>query len=316
MYDIENIELGCSGRRISRLGMGTWALGGHGWGYVEDNISIKAVKFAVDHGITFFDTADVYGLGKSEELLAKALGCNRHHVTICTKGGVRWNDQRNIWIDTSPSYLKNAVEGSLRRLKIDCIPLYYIHKTDNFTPLAESLVALDKLRLEGKIMEIGVSNISVNLLSEVVHYVNISAVQIRINIFERKLLYEFDQFCRDNSITLVAWGALADGLLTGKFNSKSKFPEDDHRSKMDDFSGEKYSKNLNIVGNLKILADDQGIEMAEMALRWILDSSSSTVSLFGAKTEKQVSENMKAFNWRMTNRILSQINGIADEYDA
>ncbi len=130
---LETMQIGQSGITISRLGMGCWAIGGHGWGTVNDEDSIQAVRYALDNGITFYDTADAYGLGKSERLLTDTLGEYRKKVVIATKGGIRWNENGKVYADISPLYLRQAVEKSLRRLKLDCIPLYYIHKPDELT---------------------------------------------------------------------------------------------------------------------------------------------------------------------------------------
>ena len=124
MSTLETMRLGPAGPKISRLGMGCWAIGGHGWGKVKDADSIRAITCALKNGVTFFDTADAYGLGKSETLLADVLGSSRNDVVIASKGGVRWNESGTVWNDISPSYFRQAAENSLRRLKLDCIPLY------------------------------------------------------------------------------------------------------------------------------------------------------------------------------------------------
>ena len=138
MMEIESTILGRTDVRISRLGMGGCPLGGHGWGPTTERDSIRAVERAVELGVDFFDTADCYGLGRSEELLSQALGSRRHEVTIATKFGVRWDKQNRTWKDTSAQYLRQALTASLRRLRLDCIPLYYIHWPDEHTPIEEN----------------------------------------------------------------------------------------------------------------------------------------------------------------------------------
>lgn len=313
MSSLESMTLGLGGPLISRLGMGCWAIGGHGWGSVDDEDSLRAVSCALDRGVTFFDTADVYGLGKSETLLARALGSSREKVVIASKGGVRWDGAGKVWNDISPVYLKQAVENSLTRLKIDCIPLYYIHKPDAVTPIQESIAMLERLREEGKIGAIGVANFTEDQLADALRIARVSAIQVRLNVFDRtseKLL----NLCMQHAITLVAWGALADGMLTGKFTGKTKFSEDDHRGRMPEFKGDAFLENLKSVALLEHLAASSGHQVNQLALRWVLDYAKETCSLFGAKTDRQVIQNLGANGWKLTQGDLAKIDAIACRY--
>ncbi|MHB9099485.1 MAG: aldo/keto reductase [Syntrophales bacterium] len=298
---------------ITRLGMGCWAIGGHGWGRVREEDSIRAVRCALENGVTFFDTADAYGLGKSETLLASVLGLSRTKVVIASKGGVRWNQSGKVWSDISPAYLRMAVENSLRRLKIDCIPLYYIHKPDEITPIQESVAALERMREDGKIGAIGVANFSAEQLLQALQVAPVVAVQARLNIFDRDASKDLLDICRKHGITLVAWGALADGLLTGKFTANIKFSDDDHRSKMPEFAGDAFLDYLKCVELLKQLATDRGRHVNQLALRWVLDFASFTCSLFGAKTDIQVMENLGADGWNLTKEDLAAIDSVVSE---
>lgn len=302
--------LGKHGPKISRLGMGCWAIGGHGWGKVNDDDSMRAVRQAVEGGITFFDTADTYGLGKSERLLAEALGEDRKDIVIATKGGVRWNDSGKVWTDISPAYLREAVENSLTRLRIDCIPLYYIHKPDGTTPIRESVAALEKLREEGKIGAMGLANITSSQLLEGLEVASIAAVQVRFNIFDKDNIQDLLHICESNDISLVAWGVLADGLLTGKFTPDTVFSEDDHRSRMSDFVGDVFRKNLQIVDSLNQFAHAKKVKLCQLAIRWVLDYSKRTCALFGAKTDKQVIENFGANGWKLSEYDMAVIDHI------
>jgi aryl-alcohol dehydrogenase-like predicted oxidoreductase len=307
------MHLGRTGLYISRLGMGCWAIGGHGWGQVRDEDSIRAVQGALENGVTFFDTADAYGLGKSETLLAKVLGSSITQVVIASKGGVRWNESGNIWSDSSPAYLRLAVENSLRRLKLDCIPLYYIHKPDEVTPIQESVAALERMCEEGKIGAIGVANFSADQLLQALQVALVAAVQVRLNIFDRDTSKELLGICREHGITLVAWGALADGLLTGKFSTNTKFSEDDHRNRMPEFTGNNFLKYDKCLKLLKQLAADRGRKVGQLALRWVLDFEPFTCSLFGAKTDIQVMDNLGADGWSLTKEELAAIDSIVAE---
>ena len=313
MTSLEKMQLGKTGIEISRLGMGCWAIGGHGWGKVNDEDSIRAVRCALDNGVTFFDTADAYGLGKSETLLADVLGPLRKDVVIATKGGVRWNESGKVWTDISPGSLRQAVENSLRRLKLDCIPLYYIHKPDDVTPVQESVFALARLREEGKIGAIGVANFNADQILQALQAAPIDAVQVRFNVFDQDNINKILSICRDHNITLVAWGALADGLLTGKFKAVTIFPPDDHRSRMAEFDGDNILRYAKCVEMLEALASSTGHRISHLALRWVLDIAPFTCSLFGAKTDTQVKENLGANGWTLTNEILEMIDSITLE---
>lgn len=301
------MQLGAAGPAISRLGMGCWAIGGHGWGAVNDADSVAAVRYALENGVTFFDTADTYGLGKSETLLTQALGASRSEVVIASKGGVRWNDTGKIWTDISPAYLRVAVENSLRRLQLDCIPLYYIHKPDGITPIQESVAALEQMRKEGKIGSIGIANFTGSELALALQVAPISAIQVRLNLFDQGAS-ELLSLCKKHAVSLVAWGALADGLLTGKFTKDIRFSSDDHRSRMAEFSGERFVKNLKAVGLLDQLAVSRNRQVAQLALRWVLDYSEMTCALFGAKTKQQVVQNLGADGWKLTPDEIETIN--------
>lgn len=292
---------------ISRIGFGCWAMGGHGYGAVDDGESIKAVKKALDCGINYFDTADVYGFGKSENILRQALEKSRHKVIIASKGGVRWDSSGKTWKDCSPHYLRKAVEGSLLRLGLDCIPLYYIHWPDGQTPISDAVGMLGRLMQEGKIGSIGVSNFSGPQLEEALSYERIQAVQVRYNILQRTRALELVPICRQNNISLVAWGALGAGLMTGKFTADTHFGDSDHRSRSPEFQGDRFLNNLLQVDNLRTISSSKGVTMGQLALRWVLDRLNPSCVLFGAKTEQQVTENMGAIGWQLTNDDLAAI---------
>jgi aryl-alcohol dehydrogenase-like predicted oxidoreductase len=216
----ETTRLGGLGPAVSRLGLGCWAFGGHGWGRVDDSESIEAIRFALDAGCNLYDTADVYGFGHSETLLRRALGGKRRSVVIATKGGVRWEPSGRTWRETSGSYLRHAVEASLQRLSLESIPLYYVHWPDQRTPIEETIAALCDLQKEGKVLSIGVSNFNEAQLGEALTCARVAAVQVQYSLFERSAASAVESLCRAHDITMVGWGSLADGLLTGKFRAE------------------------------------------------------------------------------------------------
>lgn len=310
MIDLDFFSLSDRYSQVTKLGMGCWVAGGHGWGQVDDDDSIAAIRCAFENGITFFDTADCYGLGKSESILYQALGNNLKSLCVASKGGVRWDGSGNVWNDSSPAYLRCAVEASLKRLKLESIPLYYLHKHDNVTPITETMGVLMRLREEGKIGEIGVANFSVEQLATALHSAPIKAVQVQYNLLYPDLGVELSALCQQYGVQLIAWGALCDGLLTGKFSSAATFSEDDHRSKMPAFAGEQFLSNLACVDNLSEIARFRGVSLSQLALRWVMDSNGWSSPLFGARTCKQVEQNIGAARWKLSQEELDLI----DEY--
>lgn len=293
---------------VSRLGLGCWAIGGHGWGKINDDESINAIRYAYERGVTFFDTANVYGFGKSEKMLRLALGKNLNSLFVATKGGVRWDKNGKVWNDSSPEYLTLAVEASLQRLGIERIPLYYIHKLDGKTPISDIMGALMRLREAGKIGEIGVSNFTAPQLAEALTVAPVRAVQVRFNLLERVRGEELESLCSRFNVKLVAWGALADGLLTGKFNLSTTFGEDDHRSRMPDFQGERFVENLQRIEALSTIARERNVSLNQLALRWIIDRYDWSCPLFGAKTVDQVADNLGAIGWRLSPEVMAAID--------
>jgi len=310
MIGLESIAFSEKGPRVSRMGMGCWAVGGHGWGKIDDAESIAAIRHAFDRGVTFFDTADTYGLGKSETMLREALGKGLRSVLVASKGGVRWDESGRVWNDASPEYLEQAIDASLRRLGLERIPLYYIHKLDGKTPIPEIIGCLSRLGKRGKIGEIGVSHFSVAQLEEALSIAPIRAVQVRLNLLERESGDEWTSMCKTHDIKLVTWGALADGLLTGKFQAETSFGVDDHRSRLPDFQGERFIENLRRIEALKPIARERGVSLSHLALRWIMDKYPWTCPLFGAKTAAQVEENLGADGWHLTQEEIDAIERV------
>ncbi len=293
--------------KISALGYGCWALGGHGWGLVNNGDLSGSVYKALESGINFFDTADVYGLGRSEIFLSKILGKNRHKVVIATKGGIRFKNGKT-YKDNSVSYIRKAVEDSLRRLRVETIPLYYIHSPDGVTPIKEIIGEMVRLREEGKIQAIGMSNFSPKKINTALSITQIDAVQMRWNLLYPQEGNSIISICEKHKILLVAWGVLADGLLTGKFTAETHFGLNDHRSQAAHFQGKKFLSNLKRVSKLSDFARQHSVPLCQVALRWVIDHSSSACALFGAKRPDQVDLNIAALNWKMSSKELDEIN--------
>jgi aryl-alcohol dehydrogenase-like predicted oxidoreductase len=296
---MEYKKLGITDFAVSRIGFGCWAMGGHGYGVVDDNDSISAVEKALDLGVNFFDTADIYGFGHSERILSKALGNRRHDVVIATKFGVYWNEQGQFYKDISPSWAVKALEGSLRRLQVDCIPLYQIHWYDGKTPIEATMEILSRCRDAGKIRYIGCSNLPLALIDAARKIDCLISIQSQFNVTQR----QNEDLLRDcfvaRNMGVLVYGVLARGLFSGKYDSKSQFGENDTRAVDENFQGEKLTRNLLLVKELQKLGVFYEKSAAQIAMRWTLDSPFVTSALVGMKNVDQLVENIGALGWRL-----------------
>jgi aryl-alcohol dehydrogenase-like predicted oxidoreductase len=291
---MEYQRLGLTDLKVSRIGFGCWAIGGHGYGNVDDSESIKAIHKALDLGINFFDTADVYGFGHSEEILGKALGGKRNDVIVATKFGVNWDENRRTFKDCSAKRIVEALDGSLRRLKIDCIPLYQIHWHDGKTPIEDVMEALFKCKEEGKIKYIGGSNFPFELTKEAMKTGMIDSIQLPYNFINKNWSDEIVHYVSALKLGVIAYQVLARGLLAGKFNENIQFGPQDTRAFDKDFQGSKFIKNLNIVRKMKKIALKYGKTTSQLAIRWVLDNPNVSCALVGALTQIQVVDNCGA----------------------
>lgn len=297
---------------VSRLAFGCWAIGGHGWGDVSDKDSITAIKLALDMGVNFFDTADVYGFGHSEEVLSKALGEKRHDVVIATKFGVCWDEQANISRNNSSAYIVKALEDSLLRLRVDCIPLYQIHWPDSNTPIEETMLTLMECKKQGKIQNIGCSNFSYTQLNKAMDYGNIVSLQSPYSLLDRGIENRVPGDCVKNSISLITYGALVKGLLSGKFNKNSKFTVNDIRSRDSNFLGEKFVRNLEFCEIVDNMAYKYNKTSAQVALRWVLDTTGVTAAIAGIKSAHQIQDNIGALDWNLLPEDYHLLSALVD----
>src|SRR5690349_3789799 len=214
---MQRIEIGSSGVQTSRIGLGTWAIGGWMWGGTDERESIDTIRSAVERGVTLIDTAPVYGFGRSEEIVGKALaeGGLRNKVRIATKVGLAWNDGA-VFRDSCPARIRQEIEDSLRRLRTDVIDLYQVHWPDLETPVAETARTLENLRREGKIRAIGVSNYSPAQMDAFRTVARLDAVQPPYNLFEREIDADVLPYAKRNGLTVLSYGALCRGLLSGR----------------------------------------------------------------------------------------------------
>ncbi|MGE0756142.1 MAG: aldo/keto reductase [Pirellulaceae bacterium] len=310
---METIQLGTLRRPVTRLGFCGCPLGGYGWGDVDEHEGMAAVRRALELGITFFDTADIYGLGRSEELLSRALGDSRHDVVIATKFGVRRTADGRTVRDITPRYVREALEASLRRLRIECIPLYYIHWPDGVTPIEDTVLELDRCRTAGKIESLGVSNFSAEQLRTACSMARISAMQVQYSLVDQALVRAIRQTAMELDVPLVTWGSLAQGLLTGKYTASTQFLSHDRRSRYVNFQGDKLIGNLRVVDEVRCLAAQLGRSPGQIALRWLLDSPAVGCVLFGAKRPDQVSDNVQACGWQLSASDYARLESLNPE---
>lgn len=297
---MEFVDLGHSDLHVSRIAFGCWAMGGFGWGHVDDQESIAAVRRALAHGVNFFDTADVYGLGHSEEVLANALGDERHEAIISTKGGVAWTEDGRTRRDISPQAIIGALEGSLRRLKLDCIPLYHIHWPDGRTPIASAVEALVRCREAGKLRWIGCSNFSVSQMEEAQSVSPLVSLQAPYNLLEREAGVAVLPYCAAEDIAMLAYGPLAQGFLSGKYDQISQFDASDVRSRNRSLQAGAMETNTATMSRVKALAARLDKSPAQVAIRWVLDEPNIACALTGVKTVAQIEENVGAVGWTLS----------------
>jgi aryl-alcohol dehydrogenase-like predicted oxidoreductase len=292
---------------ISCIGFGCEPLGGTDWGEVDEQQAIAAVHKALHLGVNFFDTADVYGLGRSEELLSKALGASRHEVVIASKVGVNWHvppagGRARTFLDSSRRRVVEALEGSLRRLRIDCLPLYLVHWPDPHTPLAETLEALLRCREAGKIKYIGVSNFPLQLIQEARQILDLAVVELQYSIIHRQIEWELLPYCQACKIGVLVYGPLSQGLLTGKYGSDAYFAANDRRSRLTYFQGQHLAENLKIVRRIGRVGKSYGKLPSQVAIRWVLENPAISCAITGAKSPAQIEENVGALGWHLSQK--------------
>lgn len=301
---------------VSPLCLGGCPLGGYGWGDVQRVELLNAVRGAYECGINFFDTADTYGLGESERLLAEALGDRRNDVVIATKFGVRIEGGKTFY-DNSRDYINKAVEGSLKRLGREYIDIYQVHYRDGCTPLADVVDSLERLREAGKIRYYGLSNIHGEDARELASLGANPFVtfQDEYSLVCRKNEADMLRFRDEHGMTPLTWGSLGQGILSGKYDRHCHFDKNDRRSRdiYVNFHGEKLIKNLEIVEELKKIAAEVGKPVSAVAIRWILDYLKGSAVIVGAKTPLQARQNCEAMNWSLSADAVSALEKISRE---
>jgi len=311
---MEHATLPGTSLEVSRVALGTWAIGGWMWGGTDEAESIATIRAAVEHGIDVIDTAPAYGFGRSEEIVGKALaeGGLRSRVLIATKVGLEWQ-QGQVFRNASRARILKEVEDSLRRLRTDRIDIYQVHWPDPLVRIEETAEAMRTLLAQGKIRAIGVSNFSVAQMERFRRVAPLHVLQPPYNLFERSIDAEILPFCRKNNIAAFGYGALCRGMLSGRMRADSKFEGDDLRRGDPKFQEPRFAQYLTAVEGLDRLAQQRfGKRVIDLAIRWMLDAGITT-ALWGARHPGQLLSVDEVSGWHLDAPAMAQIDRILRE---
>ncbi|MEO8736406.1 MAG: aldo/keto reductase [Edaphobacter sp.] len=310
--------MGNSDLHITAIGFGAWAIGGgnweFAWGAQDDNESVAAIERALDLGINWIDTAAIYGLGHSEEIVSRALKNTSKKPYVFTKCSMRWNEDRSIYRSLKEDSLRQELENSLTRLGVDVIDLYQIHWPNPEAEIEEGWETLAKFQQEGKIRYIGVSNFSVEQLKRAMKIAPITSLQPPYSLLNRNIEAEILPFAQQNQIGVINYSPMASGLLTGKMTREriQNMPEDDWRRKAVQFNEPKLSRNLKLVELLSEIGKAHDVVSGVVAVAWTLHHAAITAAIVGARRPDQVDGIIKAASFRLTEDEYQRITAFLD----
>jgi len=304
-----------AGVKVSRIGLGTWAIGGLEWGNVPDEAAIATILSAVDREINFIDTAPIYGRGHAEEIIGKAMRAHgrRDAFFVATKAGLEWNE-RGVFANSTAPRLRQELEDSLRRLGTDFVDLYQLHWPDTLVPVAEVAGLFARFQREGKVRAIGVSNFSVEQMQEFRSFAPLASNQPPYNLFEREIDGSVLPWCETNGVTVLTYSSLCRSLLGGRVHRGMKFDEKDIRSVDPKFQEPRFSQYMTAVERLGEFARTRyDKSVVELAARWVLDRPGVSVALWGAKRPDQLDAIAGVVGWNLDAGAMAEIDRIVAE---
>src|SRR4051812_40361282 len=308
---MEYTTLGRSGLQVSRIAFGTWQVSGE-WGSYDADEAQQAIRHAHELGVTFFDTAQAYGFGASEEVLADALrselDSDRDSLVIATKGGINPGSDRSR--NSGRDYLRSGVESSLTAMKIDHIDLYQVHWPDPQTPFEDTAGYLQELVDEGKIRHVGVSNYDEQQMAAFDRVRPVETLQPPYHLFRRSVEASIWPYVREHDIGVLVYSPLGSGLLTGTMTEDTTFDDGDWRSQATAFTGESFRTNLAVVKRLKQFAAGKGIEVSQLAIAWVLAQPEVDVAIVGARSRRNIERSLAAVDIELDASDLAEIDHI------